>query len=35
MRAGLFVIDAVIPRLAFRIDRRVAHAVRASPAKER
>jgi type IV secretion system protein VirB9 len=35
MRGRLFVIDAIVPRLAFRIDRRIARAVRAIPGEKR
>jgi type IV secretion system protein VirB9 len=35
MREDLFVIDAVVPRLAFRIDRQVARAVRVAERAQR
>ncbi len=35
MRDDLFVIDAVVPRLVFRIDRQVARAVRVAQRRER
>ena len=35
MRDDLFVIDAVVPRLVFRIDRQVARAVRIADRRER
>lgn len=35
MREGLFVIDSVAPRLAFRIDRQVARATRVAPRRRR
>ena len=35
MRDDLFVIDSVVPRLVFRIDRQVARAVRVAPRAQR
>ncbi|MEA1015858.1 TrbG/VirB9 family P-type conjugative transfer protein [Sphingosinicella sp. LY1275] len=35
MRDGLFVVDSVVPRLAFRIDRQVARATRVVPRRRR